>query len=83
MNDRPRGDERRSAPERHDDLRLLSDRLAALHAALLDGERHAYEATYGPTKPAELLWLLIDDARALRDRRHASAGDRVGHPGSA
>jgi len=35
----------------------------ALHAALLDLERSAYEETHGPTKPAELLRLLLDDPR--------------------
>jgi hypothetical protein len=45
----------------NDDLRALSVRLLALHAALLDVERRAWEATYGPTNPAQLLRLLIDD----------------------
>jgi hypothetical protein len=51
MNDRP------------GDLRTLSRRLMVLHAALLDLERSAYEETHGPTKPAELLRLLLDDPR--------------------
>jgi hypothetical protein len=51
MNDRP------------GDLRTLSRRLMVLHAALLDLERCAYEETHGPTKPAELLRLLLDDPR--------------------
>ena len=45
----------------NDDLRTLSERLLALHAALLQSERQAYEETYGPTKPAELLRLLLND----------------------
>jgi hypothetical protein len=45
-----------------DDLRALSARLVALHAALVDYQRQDYEETHGPTKPAELLRLLIDDA---------------------
>ena len=40
-------------------LRQLSGRLVALHAALLAGERVAYEATYGPTDAAELLRQVI------------------------
>jgi hypothetical protein len=51
MNDRP------------GDLRTLSRRLMVLHAALLDLERSSYEETHGPTKPAELLRLLLDDPR--------------------
>ena len=46
---------------RPDDLRALGRRLTALHAALLEFERSAYEATHGPTKPAELLRLLLQD----------------------
>jgi hypothetical protein len=34
----------------------------ALHAALLEFERQAYEETHGPTKAAELLRLLLNDA---------------------
>ena len=44
-----------------DDLRSLGRRLTALHAALLEFERHAWEETHGPTKPAELLRLLLQD----------------------
>jgi hypothetical protein len=47
----------------NDDLRALSVRLLALHGALLDVERRAYEATYGPTNPGELLRLLLNDPR--------------------
>jgi hypothetical protein len=47
--------------ERRDDLKTLSTRLVSLHAALLESERHAYEETYGATKPAELLRLLLND----------------------
>jgi len=47
--------------EQRDDLKRLSARLVALHAALLQSERQAYEDTYGPTKPAELLRLLLND----------------------
>ena len=43
------------------DLRALSDRLLALHGALLELERGAYEHTHGPTKPAQLLRLLLND----------------------
>jgi hypothetical protein len=50
-------------PDRLDDLRPLSRRLTALHAALLDLERSVYEQTNGPTKPAELLRLLLADPR--------------------
>jgi hypothetical protein len=45
-----------------DDLRALGDRLLALHGALLKYERADYEATHGPTKPGELLRLLLNDA---------------------
>ena len=45
--------------ERRDDLKILGARLIALHSALLESERQAYEETYGPTKPAELLRLLL------------------------
>jgi len=48
-------------PEQRGDLKTLSARLMSLHAALLESERHAYEETYGPTKPAELLRLLLND----------------------
>jgi|SRR5690242_10424799 hypothetical protein len=44
-----------------DDLRTLNTRLLALHAVLLDIERRAWEETYGPTNPVQLLRLLIDD----------------------
>jgi hypothetical protein len=37
----------------------LRARLLALHAALLDYERRAYEETYGPTRAGELLQLLV------------------------
>lgn len=47
--------------DRPDDLRSLGRRLTALHAALLEFERSAYEDTHGPTKPAELLRLLLHD----------------------
>lgn len=46
-----------------DDLRSLSARLLALHAALLDFERRAWEATHLPTSPAQLLRLLLEDSR--------------------
>jgi hypothetical protein len=46
----------------NDDLKALSARLVALHAALVEYQRQDYEERYGPTKPAELLRLLIDDA---------------------
>ena len=45
----------------NDALRSLNDRLLALHGALLQRERAAYEATHGPTAPAELLRLLLND----------------------
>ena len=48
-------------PEQRDDLRVLSARLMALHAALLEYARQDYEETHGPTKNAELLRLLIGD----------------------
>ena len=48
-------------PEPRDDLKILSARLVALHAALLDFERQAYEETHGPTQAAELLRLLLND----------------------
>jgi len=44
------------------DLKALSARLVALHAALVDYQRQDYEEAHGPTKPAELLRLLIADA---------------------
>jgi len=43
------------------DLKALSARLVALHAALVDYQRQDYEEAHGPTKPAELLRLLIAD----------------------
>lgn len=45
----------------NDDLRALNVRLLALHSALLDFARREWESTYGPTNPAQLLRLLIDD----------------------
>jgi hypothetical protein len=48
-------------PEQRDELKMLSARLLALHAALLEFERDAYEETRGPTKAAELLRLLLND----------------------
>jgi len=48
-------------PESRDDLKILSTRLMALHAALLDFVRQAYEETHGPTHAAELLQLLLND----------------------
>jgi len=47
--------------EQRDELKMLSVRLVALHAALLEFERQAYEETHGPTKAAELLRLLLND----------------------
>jgi hypothetical protein len=49
------------ARESRERLRLLGTRLLALHAALLDDARHAYEETHGPTTAAELLRLVIHD----------------------
>ena len=48
-------------PESRDDLKTLSTRLVALHAALVDYARQAYEETHGPTQAAELLQLLLND----------------------
>jgi len=42
-------------------LQMLRDRLLRLHAALLDRERRAWEATHGPVTSGQFLQLLIHD----------------------
>jgi hypothetical protein len=44
-------------------LRDLSWRLRRLHKSLLDEQRRAYEGTYGPVSPADLLRLVLHDER--------------------
>ena len=44
-------------------LRALGGGLVQLHALLMDRERRAYEAVYGPVGSGELLQLLLGDER--------------------